>query len=181
MSLELKEIEKELEKKERTMDLVMAESRVAVRHCANAIKSMHSNDLASAKKDLSGAESILKKLKPYHQEFKNHIDHIFQEYVEALVLLSIKEGKGIPSHKKIGSPHIPYLLGLLDCIGELKREMYEFLRKGKKKEAEEYFEKMELIFHELMHLKYSNSVLPDFRRKQDVARIQIEQARGELI
>ena len=83
----------------------------------------------------------------------------------------------------IGS--IPFLmrgvLGLLDSVGELKREMYESIRKGKKKDAERYFALMEEIFDALLPLRFSNAVLPDFRRKQDVARIQIEQARGELL
>ena len=59
--------------------------------------------------------------------------------------------------------------------------MYENLRKGDKKEAERFFHSMEWIFHELLHLRFSNAVLPEFRKKQDIARIQIEQARGELI
>jgi len=70
---------------------------------------------------------------------------------------------------------------LLDSMGELKREMYESIRKGRKKDAEEYFALMEEIFDALLPLRFSNAVLPDFRRKQDVARIQIEQARGELL
>ena len=59
--------------------------------------------------------------------------------------------------------------------------MYESLRHGKKKDAEGYFQMMEGIYDALLPLRFSNSVLPEFRRKQDVARIQIEQARGELL
>jgi len=59
--------------------------------------------------------------------------------------------------------------------------MYEALRKNNRKEAEEFFAMMEAIYDELLPLRFSNAILPDFRRKQDVARIQIEQARGELL
>jgi translin len=91
------------------------------------------------------------------------------------------ELKKIPSYAELGVPEIPYLLGLLDSIGELKREMYESLRRGNKHEGGFYFKMMEEVYDELLPLRFSNSVLPDFRRKQDVARIQIEQARGELL
>ena len=37
------------------------------------------------------------------------------------------------------------------------------------------------IFDELLPLRFSNAILPEFRRKQDSARHQIEQARGELL
>ncbi len=174
-------IEKELEEKEKRMDEILVNTRTAVRFCANSIKSIHSKDFKGAEENLFQAQKILKILKKYRAEFRSQIDHIYQEYVEAEVLFAIALKKPIPNLKKTGSPSVPYLLGLLDCTGELKREMYESLRKGDKKEAERYFTHMENIFDSLMHLKFSNSVLPDFRRKQDVARIQIEQARGELI
>ncbi|MFH1521209.1 MAG: haloacid dehalogenase, partial [Candidatus Micrarchaeota archaeon] len=96
-------------------------------------------------------------------------------------VLSAITSKKIPDQKELGVPEIPYLLGLLDAVGELKREMYECLRHGKKEEAVKYFELMEEIFNELLPLRFSNAVLPEFRRKQDSARHQVEQARGELI
>lgn len=181
MNLDIKYVENELNRREKILDILIVENRTAVRYCANCIKSIHAKDMKSAKENLKKAEQIVKKIKKHRQEFRNHVDHVYQEYVEAKILLAVAEGKPFPTIKGLDSPVIPYLLGLLDCVGELKREMYEHLRKGEKEEATKYFYKMEWIFHELMHLKYSNSVLPDFRRKQDVARIQIEQARGELI
>ena len=96
-------------------------------------------------------------------------------------MLSAIELKKIPGYGKLKVPHIPYLNGLLDAIGELKREMYESLRRGNKHEAEFYFRMMEEIYDELLPLRFSNSVLPEFRKKQDSARHQIEQARGELL
>ena len=59
--------------------------------------------------------------------------------------------------------------------------MYESLRSGKRKDAEKYFSMMEDIFDSLLPLRFSNAILPEFRHKQDVGRIQIEQARGELL
>jgi translin len=91
------------------------------------------------------------------------------------------ETKKIPSQKELGVPDLAYLLGLLDAVGELKREMYECLRRKDKKGAELYFKLMEEIYDELLTLRFSNAVLPEFRHKQDAARHQIEQARGELI
>ena len=177
----IEEIEEMLSKKEGKLDKILVKKREIVRSCSNAIKAMHAHDIKTGKKHLKEAELGLKKLSSYGEEFASHLNHIFQEYAEARIVFSAIESKKIPGYKELKVPEIPYLLGLLDAIGELKREMYESLRKDNKKEATVYFKMMEEIYDELLPLRFSNAVLPEFRRKQDSARRQIEQARGELL
>ena len=181
MDLGIEEIEKVLMKKEEQFDKVHVKNREIVRSCSNAIKAIHAKDMNEAKKHLKAAESELSAIEKIAGEFPEQLNHIMQEYVEAQVVLSAVENKKIPSFKELGANEIAYLNGLLDATGELKREMYEALRKGDKKLAEQYFKMMEDIYDVLLPLRFSNSVLPEFRRKQDIARIQIEQARGELL
>jgi len=59
--------------------------------------------------------------------------------------------------------------------------MLECLKRGDKKSAGRYFELMSGIYDELSPIRFSNSLLPNFRKKQDVARMQVEQARSELV
>ena len=184
MDLGIDEIEKVLMKKEEQFDKVHVKNREIVRSCSNAIKAIHAKDLGEAKKHLEAAEKELKAIEKMAGEFPEQLNHIMQEYVEAIVVLNAVQNKEIASFtelKKHGANEVSYLNGLLDATGELKREMYEALRKGDKKLAEQYFKMMEAIYDALLPLRFSNSVLPEFRRKQDVARIQIEQARGELL
>lgn len=181
VDLGIEEIEKELMKKEGELDQVIIKSREIVRLCSNAIKAMHGKELAEAKKILKEAEKEVAEIKKFEQEFPSHVNHIMQEYVEARIVLSALENKKIPSYNELGAPMEAYLTGLLDATGELKREMYESLRHGKKEDAIKYFEMMEQIYDALLPLRFSNAVLPEFKRKQDVARVQIEQARGELL
>ncbi len=179
--LNVKEMEKELLKKEAALDELIRKNREIVRITATSIKEMHSGNLGEAKKLLSSAEKEIKALSKSISGHNMGIDHIMQEYCEAKVLLSAIERAEIPGNKELGvSPEV-YLNGLLDCIGEFKREMYEGLRKGDRKKAEYYFNLMDKTYDELLPLKFSNALLPDFRRKQDVARMQLEQARGELL
>jgi translin len=141
---------------------------------------MHAHD-PSAKKHLDEAEAGLKELSKHYDDFPSQVEHVYQEYAEARIVLCAIEEKRIPSFEELKVPEIPYLTGLLDAVGELKREMYESLRKGRKDDAEKYFVLMETIYDSLLPLRFSNSILPEFRRKQDAARHQIEQARGELL
>ncbi len=181
MELGISEIEKILMKKEEQFDKVHVKTREIVRDCSNAIKSIHSKEIGAAKKYLESAEKEINDIEKLAGEFPDQLNHILQEYVEARVVLSAVEDGKIPSFKDLGVNEISYLNGLLDATGELKREMYEALRHKDKKSAEKYFQMMEEIFSALLPLRFSNAVLPEFRRKQDVARIQIEQARGELL
>lgn len=175
------QIQKKLSGKEKHLDKVLAENRIIVRSCSNAIKAMHAYDLKAAKKHLKDAEKNLKKISTYSSEFPAQLNHVYQEYAEARIVLMAVEHKKIPGHAEVGVPDISYLLGLLDAVGELKREMYESLRRGNKHEGGFYFKMMEEIYDELLPLRFSNAVLPEFRKKQDNARRQIEEARGKLL
>lgn len=174
-------IEKIFMAREGELDRVMAKNREIVRACSNTIKAVHGKDMKEAKKSLQVAADELEKIRSEAGAFPEQLNHILQEYVEAQVVISAVEKKKIPSYSELNVGPVPYLNGLLDAIGELKREMYEALRHAKKKEAEAYFQMMEDIYDALLPLRFSNAILPEFRRKQDVGRIQIEQARGELL
>jgi len=181
LNLGIDTVEKKLSDKESKLDKVLSSNRQTVRHCSNAIKALHAHKMKDAKVHIKDAEKLLSKIRSYQEEFPSQINHVLQEYAEARIVLSAVESKKIPTYSQLKVGEISYLNGLLDSVGELKREMYESLRHRRKEEAEQYFEMMEAIYDALLSLRFSNAVLPEFRRKQDVARIQIEQARGELL
>lgn len=184
MALEIKEIIKTLEKMEKAQDEIIPKTREMIRDCGNGIKLLHAGDAKEAKKCIERVRAELKKLgekKEYAYLFERLLQQTYQEYTEAVVLLAVIERNEIPSYKKLDVPFEPYLLGLCDCIGEFRREMLEELKKGNKKKAEYYFDNMSDVFDSLIPIRFSGSLLPNFRRKQDVARMQVEQARSELL
>ena len=181
LHLGLETIDKSLRKKEEELDKIMQVNRKIVRSCSNAIKAMHAYELKEARKHLKDAEKELKTIIGYADKFPSQLNHVLQEYAEAQIVLTAIEHKKIPSFGDLGINEVSYLNGLLDAIGELKREMYVSLRRGNRNEAAHYFQMMEEVYDELLPLRFSNAILPEFRRKQDVARMQIENARGELV
>ncbi len=179
--MEIESIQNELSEKEKQMDAVLMEGRTIVRNCSNSIKAMHSGDLEAAKKHLKDAEAGISRLSSFSEKFPAQINHIMQEYAEARIVLSIIVDGNIPEKSDLNVSDVSYLNGLLDATGELKRQLFECLRAGDKKKAEFYFSKMEEIYDNLLPIRFSNSILPEFKRKQDVARNSIEHARGLLI
>ena len=175
--MDVNEVEKLLLEKEKKLDEYIREERGLVRLCSTAIKEVHRGDLEKAKETAGKAKNGIDALPEVERKGR----HVEQEYAEAAALISIAGGNDVPGHVEIGVGPEAYILGLLDCIGALKRLVFECLRRGEREKAEEYFGRMEKIYDEVGHLHFSSALLPEMRRKQDVARMQVEDARGKLI
>ena len=103
-----------------------------------------------------------------------------QELVEAVSLLSIIEGKDIPSYKSLKISGESYILGLLDCIGELKRQVIDTIRVGNLKKAESLFDVMENLYLMLYPFATYDKIVKESRRKLDVNRSLVEDTRTIL-
>lgn len=175
--MDVLEVEKILLKKEEELDLHIRGERGAVRLCSRSIKEVHRGNIEGAKKLADEARDAIASL----PDLKDRKRHLEQEYAEAAALICIAEGREIPSHGEMGVGPGAYLCGLLDCVGELRRLVFESLRMGHREKAAGYFGRMEKIYEEVGHLHFSSALVPELRRKQDAARAQVEEARGKLI
>jgi translin len=72
------------------------------------------------------------------------------------------------------------VLGLLDCIGELKRLTYDKIRCGNSIEAMKIFDIMEKLYSTLYPLTIYDKIIKEMRRKIDVNRILIEDTRSAI-
>ncbi|MEM4137070.1 MAG: hypothetical protein QXV64_00580 [Candidatus Anstonellaceae archaeon] len=169
------------EKKEKEQDKLIQLSRILIKKSSNAIKLIHLGKFAQAKKELNFLSKQIKKLSNFSKEWKYLILPIEQEYVEAVLLFCSLNTKKFPSYKKLNVSVEAYILGILDLFGELKREIIISLSKNNLSLANELFSLMSNLFDELLLFRFSNSILPNFKKKFDVARIQLETARIELL
>jgi translin len=178
---EIKSVSKYLTEKQKDFDSVMTLVRDTVRNSAQTITMLHNNEIASASKMLNSAAKHVSTLKKFDSVFGYHSKQAYQEYAEAKIFFEIKLHRLIPTYAKVGVDQESYLMGLMDVMGELKREILESLRESKLKEAEEYFKIMRTIYDSTRSVRFAEAVLNGFRRKQDVARIQVESAGSELL
>ncbi|MGC9099016.1 MAG: hypothetical protein ACP5HW_00495 [Candidatus Micrarchaeia archaeon] len=170
----MSKITKELEKEQKRFEEVLATSNKVIRLSAQLVTALHSGNKLLEKKLAKELESEVSKLRKIEKGFEYYSMQAHQEYVEALAFKSVKEKGALPSSKELEEKSIPYLLGIMDLVGELKREALDELRKGDKKKALSYYELMKEIYDSTLHMRFANSLLPNFRKKQDVARIQLE-------
>jgi translin len=74
----------------------------------------------------------------------------------------------------------PYILGLADVIGEIRRQTLDCLRRNEIKKAENNLELMETIYAELINLDEAHILVHELRRKCDIARRVLEATRGDV-
>ena len=174
-------ISKNLEKTNSKREFLIKNNRETVILCSQAIISIHKNDLNTAKKKIAKAKSELTKLKQKTSgTLVRYIITPEQEFVEAASLLAVIEGKEIPSVKSLNVSDESYILGLLDCIGELKRQVIDKIRVGDSKRATQLFDVMENLYLLLYPFASYDKIVKETRRKLDVNRMLVEETRSVL-
>jgi translin len=99
------------------------------------------------------------------------------EYVEAFFFFKLIVERKAPSLSELKVPITPYLQGLGDLIGEIRRHVVKLLDDLKIEEAERELELMEFIYRSLKTLEYPDALIPGVRHKVDVAARLIEDTR----
>ncbi len=175
-------LDKKFAQQEKAQDAALSQSRLVIRDCAKAIRHLHTGHADDAHAVIKTLDADVKKLqKAAGEDFAHIATSAYQEYAEIKCLLALLEKKDLPTPSDLGIDPLSYLAGLADCVGELRRSLQLALKAGKKKDAEYLFKKMNYIYDNLMVLKYSSSIVGPLKRKQDMIRGQVEQARSEML
>ena len=181
----LKEIEKELQEKEKVRENAQKDMRKATSLSKQAILLIHQNRLKEARKLAERAKQIISKLNDLSAAHPSTIyggmfSAALQEYAEANIFLTRVSESRFVTPSEINVPSVDYVLGLADVIGELRRRALDALREGNVSKGEECLQLMDEIYIELMAMDESYMLVVGLRRKCDVARKIIEITRGDV-
>jgi translin len=103
-----------------------------------------------------------------------------QEAVEASLLGAIVARDPLPSPTDLDVEPEPYLLGLGDVVGEVRRLVLERLGTDDLEGAERYLGLMEALTQALLRFDTSRAIV-QLKPKQDQARALVERTRGEVV
>jgi len=177
----LNKIAKLLSQVQDSREFLLKNTREIIILCSKSIISVHSGDIKLAKNNLRQADILLKKYKKKATpDLLRYMITPEQEFVEAASLIAIVEKNEIPSEKKLDVMPESYVLGLMDCIGELKRMIFDKIRIGDVDNAVRIFEVMENLYLQLYPFSMYDKVLKEARRKIDVDRILVDDVRGAI-
>lgn len=162
-------------------EFLLKNTREIVTLCSKSIIAVHKEDLATGKKNLKRAETLLKR---YKKKASGGLERYLvtpeQEFVEATCLIAIVEQKEIPSDKELSVMPESYVLGLLDCVGELKRQVFDKIRVNKIDDATRIFGIMESLYLQLYTFSMYDKVVKEARKKIDVNRILVDDVRSVI-
>jgi translin len=174
----LRTINDELRGTEERRERLLKATRDIVSICSKSIVDLHYGRKEEAKSKLTEANTMLVEFRYYSRDdLQKYLLLPEQEYVEASLLMSIVENSEIPGAVDLGVTGAAYTLGALDCVGEIKRIIYDRIRKDMSEDAQMHFNFMEHIYSLVYPLAIYDNLVGGLRRKLDIAKILIEDVR----
>lgn len=165
-------------------EIALQKARKVIRSCANAIRAIHRLEFADAVALIEVAHNELREAEQalgdhpgiFHAGF---LQDAQVEYVEANCTLAVVRGEPIPAPATLGVGDAPYLNGLGDTVGELRRHILDHLRMNDLGRCEELLSAADDIYVVLTTMDYPDAVTGGLRRRTDVARSLLERTRAE--
>lgn len=160
-------------------------SRQAIRHCANSIRATHRGETELAQQLMGEARASLdvaqQAMEPFPAiYYAGFLQDAEKEYAEARLTAALISGSPIPGPEDLRVGDAPYLNGMTEAIGELRRHILDIMRHGNLERGEELLVLMDDIYYVLISMDYPDAITGGLRRSTDVARSIMERTRSDL-
>ena len=174
-----------LDAKNAAREQALPAARRSIRASANAIRAIHRLEFDTAKTLIGESRASLEEglaAVRDHADIRHagYLQDAQKEYAEALATRALVAGDPLPPPEDVGVGDAPYLNGLAETVGELRRHLLDVLRAGDVARASALFAAMEEIHALLADLDYPDAITGNLRRSTDVARSIIERTRSDL-
>ena len=174
----------ELDPKFEARETAISNGRKVIRCSAKAIRSGHRGEMEAAANLLEEARTLLDASSlamADHPDINIGIlNDAAKEYAEARLYLALAQGADLPGAQELGVTMVPYLKGLGEAVGELRRRLLDQLRIENFDEAERMLGIMDEVVDLLASLDYPDGMTGGLRRTTDVARGLTERSRADL-
>lgn len=181
----LEGIRSEFEQIQEAREAILVQRRAIIRKCSECIKSIHRGEDDEVSGLLPEIHEALRKLRARVNEvpalkFKDYETVPEQEYCEAACLAAFTRNTPFPTLESLEISGLPYLLGLADVVGELRRFCLDMIRANDTGGALRAFEMMEYLLEGLFTFDFPNSLTPGLRKKVDTARYLVKNTRADI-
>jgi translin len=174
-----------LEQKHAARERALPKSRLAIRACANSIRATHRHEFQSAGQLLQEAGRLLVEMA---EDLRGHPDIFYagfvqdaqKEFAEASTFLALAQDQPLPVATDLAIDWAPYLNGLGETVGELRRYLLDQLRRNNIESSEIYLRHMDDIYALLTTIDFPDAITGGLRRTTDAARGILEKTRGDL-
>lgn len=174
----------ELDPKFAAREQAIVNGRNVIRASANAIRSIHRNQLDEARELMEEAHRLLAEstaaLADHPDVNVGIVADAAKEYAEARLTMALSFDEPLPTPDDLGMRVAPYLNGLGEAVGELRRRLLDKLRSAELDEAERLLGIMDEVVDLLASLDYPDGMTGGLRRTTDVSRALVERSRADL-
>ncbi|MHA1596222.1 MAG: hypothetical protein ACTSYT_01495 [Candidatus Asgardarchaeia archaeon] len=177
------EIIKYMDKLYEVREKVLLMVRNGIRDCAKAINLIHLREFKDAYKMMDGIKDTYKKVRKEIERNKlceTIAYNFYQEYVEAYTFYGVLVDGKLYDVRDLEVSPVPYVLGLCDMVGELRRYVLNLIKDGDIEGAERLSRIMLKINDNLNLMVYPNSMIPGLKRKKDVVRGLVEKTLSDI-
>ncbi|MBM2826682.1 MAG: haloacid dehalogenase [Dehalococcoidia bacterium] len=163
----------------------LAKSRDVIRLSANAIRAVHRGELPRTIELLATAKGLLADtdlVRSSHPDifYAGYLQDAQKEYAEACTTFALVSGEPLPGPEELGVGDAPYLNGLGETVGEIRRYLLDMLRRGEVDGCEALLRAMDDIYSLLVTIDYPDAMTGGLRRTTDNARGILERTRGDV-
>ncbi len=174
-----------LSEKYQARERALQSSRETIRHCADSIRAIHRGEFELAHSLLDSARELIAKAKANLQPYPDllyagFIDDARKEYAEGLITMAVVTGQELPTPEELDVPDAPYLNGMGEACGELRRFVLDALRRDDLQRCEDVLQAMDDMYSLLITIDFPDSLTGSLRRTTDMVRGVLERTRGDL-
>jgi len=178
-------IRTELDGRYRARELALTRGRHVIRSSANAIRALHRSEWVEADAKIDEADAardeIMAALSDQPAMVQaGFVSDAFKELAEAHITRALFRARPLPGPSDLSIDPVPWLHGLGEAVGELRRRLLDLLREGEVDEAERLLAAMDEIVDRLAEIDYPDGMTNGLRRTTDVARSLTERSRADL-
>ncbi len=112
--------------------------------------------------------------------YAGFVEDAQKEFAEASLTCALIQGRPLPLPDALHVEWAPYLNGLGESVGELRRYILDRLRQGKPEGCEVFLQAMDDIYLLLTTLDFPDAITGNLRRTTDAVRGILEKTRGDL-
>jgi translin len=175
----------ELDQKNAAREQALKWSRELVRTCANSIRAVHRHEFDAAEGLLADAHDLNARICQALDDkgdlyWAGYVQDAQKELVEACCTFALVQRQPLPDPLSLGVAPAPFLNGLGEAVGELRRYVLDLLRRDEADGCEPLLEAMDDIYALLVTLDYPDALTGGLRRTTDQTRGILEKTRGDL-
>jgi len=163
----------------------LALSRDCIQFCANSIRAAHRGDREESMRLLDAARQNIKAahvlLEPFHRiYYAGFLQDAEKEFAEASCTFALIEERPLPLPVELDVGVAPYLNGLGEAVGEMRRHSLDLIRENDLAKGEYILGVMDDVYYLLASVDYHNAITAGLKRTNDMVRSVLERTRGDL-